>query len=631
MGKPLKVLLVEDDEDDSTLLLRELSRTGYDVQSIRVDTKADMLKALENTEWDVILSDYSMPQFSGLLALEVYQNQGLDIPFIIVSGAVGEASAVEVMKAGAHDYLMKDNLTRLGAVIEREMRETKIRHQRKIAERALRLTQYAVDNASQSVIWVDIHNSVAYLNEEAAIVLDYKHEELLGLTLFGPIIPLPGMDWADYWNDVKKKNTLNYQVTIKRKNGQPCDLDVDSNFVCFEGDELLIIFIRDITERNRTEIQLRILNRALRVTSECNQALIRANEENDLFEDICRIIVDLGGYRLAWIGYILKDNEKSILPVGKYGEDNHFLELGDIHCKDTPDRHEPAATSITTSSPSIIHDIRKDCQPGMWRDEALNRGFASTIALPLVFQGASFGVLEIFSEDTNAFSVDEVALLMDMANDLSYGIHTLRVRTERRLTEYLLEQSHAELNLAYDATLEGWSHALELREKETAGHSQRVVSLTLSLAKVLNVPEDELNNIRRGALLHDIGKMGIPDSILLKPGPLTDDEWVIMRQHPLYAYELLGEIPYLQHALDIPYCHHEKWDGSGYPRGLKGENIPLSARIFMVVDVWDALTSDRPYRLAWPASEARSYLLAQSNKHFDPTVVDEFIKLIDND
>ena len=163
-----------------------------------------------------------------------------------------------------------------------------------------------------------------------------------------------------------------------------------------------------------------------------------------------------------------------------------------------------------------------------------------------------------------------------------------------------------ELVLAYDATIEGWSRALDLRDRETEGHTERVVDLTLRLARAMGMADTELVHIRRGALLHDIGKMGVPDSILLKPGALTDEEWVTMHRHPLLAYNLLNAISYLRPAIDIPYCHHEKWDGSGYPRGLRGEQIPLPARLFAIVDVWDALRSDRPYRKAWPEAQESS-------------------------
>ncbi len=190
-----------------------------------------------------------------------------------------------------------------------------------------------------------------------------------------------------------------------------------------------------------------------------------------------------------------------------------------------------------------------------------------------------------------------------------------------------LQRSNADLSVAYDATIEGWSRALDLRDKETEGHTLRVSEVTMQLAKAMGIGDAELVHIRRGALLHDIGKMGVPDSILLKPGKLTDEEWVAMRKHPQLAYGMLVPIAYLKPALDIPYCHHEKWDGTGYPRGLIGEQIPLAARLFAIVDVWDALCSDRPYRPAWPEHKVLEHIRSLSGTHFDPNVVREFLRL----
>jgi HD-GYP domain-containing protein (c-di-GMP phosphodiesterase class II) len=187
-----------------------------------------------------------------------------------------------------------------------------------------------------------------------------------------------------------------------------------------------------------------------------------------------------------------------------------------------------------------------------------------------------------------------------------------------------------DLRGTYDLTLSGWGQALELRDRETEGHSQRAVEMTIDLAARLGISKQEVEHIRRGALLHDIGKMAVPDAILLKPGKLTPAEWQVVRMHPQQGIRLLENIPYLQPALAIPRSHHEHWDGSGYPEGLAGEAIPFAARIFAVVDVWDALTSDRPYRKAWSARKARDYIRRQSGKSFDPRVVKEFLDLIGN-
>lgn len=189
-----------------------------------------------------------------------------------------------------------------------------------------------------------------------------------------------------------------------------------------------------------------------------------------------------------------------------------------------------------------------------------------------------------------------------------------------------IQRSNMELGRAYETTIEGWSRAMDLRDKETEGHTQRVTKMATDLAQAFGLNDQEILHIRRGALLHDIGKMGVPDHILLKPGKLVDMEWALMQQHPQFAYDMLQPIHYLRDSLDIPYCHHEKWDGTGYPQGLKGEQIPLAARIFALVDVYDALTSDRPYRRAWPKAKTLQYILEQSGKHFDPQVVEKFLQ-----
>jgi PAS domain S-box-containing protein len=201
--------------------------------------------------------------------------------------------------------------------------------------------------------------------------------------------------------------------------------------------------------------------------------------------------------------------------------------------------------------------------------------------------------------------------------------------TERKKAEKELQEAHQELQDAYERTIEGWVRALDLRDRETEGHTQRVTELTVKVAGRLGFSAEELVHIRRGALLHDMGKMAIPDEILQKPGPLDETEWKKMRQHPQYAHEMLLPISYLRPALIIPYYHHERWDGSGYPHGLKGEGIPLAARLFSIIDVWDALSSDRPYRKRLPQSEVIRYLREKSGHLFDPKLVDLFLAIME--
>jgi PAS domain S-box-containing protein len=220
--------------------------------------------------------------------------------------------------------------------------------------------------------------------------------------------------------------------------------------------------------------------------------------------------------------------------------------------------------------------------------------------------------------------------ILDRNTDSIIEIQTAsRDITERKKAEKALQDAHDHLQEAYQRTIEGWVRALDLRDRETEGHTQRVTELTIRVARTLGFTEEELTHIRRGALLHDMGKMAIPDEILQKPGPLNETEWEKMRLHPIYAYEMLSPISYLHPALEIPYCHHERWDGSGYPRGLKGEEIPLIARLFAIVDVWDALCSDRPYRKQLPKAEVMKYLRDKSGELFEPRLVDVFLAVVE--
>lgn len=248
--------------------------------------------------------------------------------------------------------------------------------------------------------------------------------------------------------------------------------------------------------------------------------------------------------------------------------------------------------------------------------------FSSYYALPLLSKGTTRGVLETYFKEPLTLSADWTDFVHTLAGQATIAIDNSQLFEN-------LQRSNQELSLAYDTTLEGWGKALELRDKETQGHTQRVTTLSVELAQRVGIPESQLTHIRRGALLHDIGKMGVSDNILRKPSALTEAEMKEMKKHPQYAYELLYPIPYLRPAVDIPYCHHEWWDGSGYPRGLKGNEIPLAARIFAVVDVWDALLSNRPYRQAWNQKDVMKYILGLSGKQFDPRVVDEFARMIE--
>jgi HD-GYP domain-containing protein (c-di-GMP phosphodiesterase class II) len=276
-------------------------------------------------------------------------------------------------------------------------------------------------------------------------------------------------------------------------------------------------------------------------------------------------------------------------------------------------------TQENTSIQTVILDELVDDNP--LRLLMKTEGFEGFYATPLVVKQQMLGVLEVYTCSKRNPEVEWFDLFEALGGQAAIALENSRLFEG-------MQKANRELSKAYDETIEGWSHALDLRDHETEGHTRRVTELTIRLAKEFGIHGEELAQIRRGSLLHDIGKMGVPDYILLKPGVLTENEWEIMRKHPQYAYDLIFPISYLRPSIDIPYCHHERWNGSGYPRGLNGKEIPFSARIFAVVDVWDALTSDRPYRQAWADDKTLKYIEERSGVEFDPKVVDYFIRLI---
>jgi HD-GYP domain-containing protein (c-di-GMP phosphodiesterase class II) len=284
--------------------------------------------------------------------------------------------------------------------------------------------------------------------------------------------------------------------------------------------------------------------------------------------------------------------------------------------------HPHLKQAVKTKTSVYLGDARTATLTRAERIVVDTRQLISILYFPLLLKGTAIGAFIVgTTSEVRTFSNKEVDLCNILSNQSALAIANARLYEQT-------QQAMINITRAYDATLAGWSRVLDLRDRVTDKHTHRVADLTVALTSKFGFPQSEIEHIRRGALLHDIGKIGIPDSILQKPCVLTEAELEIMRTHPELAYQILSQIDYLVPAVDIPYCHHEKWDGTGYPRQLKGEAIPLSARIFAVIDVFDALTSDRPYRKAWKREDALAYIQAQSGQHFFPEAVKAFFELL---
>ncbi len=284
--------------------------------------------------------------------------------------------------------------------------------------------------------------------------------------------------------------------------------------------------------------------------------------------------------------------------------------------------HPHIRAVVSTKGPVFLDDARTAHLTPAERTVVETRHLVSILYFPLLLKEDVIGVFIVGTTDnTRRLAKNEIDLCYILSYQVSLAIANAQLYQKA-------QQAIADLSYAYDATLMGWSRVLDMRDHITDEHTHRVVDLTMALAGRMGIPEAELGHIRRGALLHDIGKMAIPDSILQKPDKLTDAEREIMQTHPEKAYKILSQIDYLVPAMDIPSCHHEKWDGTGYPRKIKGEEIPLAARLFAVVDVFDALTTDRPYRRAWSKEKALTYIREQSGRHFDPNAVKAFLEMM---
>lgn len=477
----------------------------------------------------------------------------------------------------------------------------------KIRQYSLEFNRVVVESSPLAIFLVDRNNRVTLWNTAAEQMLGWKKADAVGQYL-----PVLFNRVEDELGRLITKGLEGEQYTgveIRRltKEGYLGEFSVAAAPLRNEMGVIInvIVIVEDVTERKRKEQELEAV---AYISSVLRQAQTR--------EEMLKLI-------LNELMLLMKANGAAIA-LQNPATDQMWIELG------TGDFESATGLSIAKSGGAISQAILNgqtyitnaaDPDFSGAEPQLLGRNLA-VACVPLIAFEKTIGAIWIGRN--RPIDHYDVRLLTAIADIAANAIHRLSLHEQT-------QKDALELSFAYDATIAGWSKALELKDQETEGHSQRVTAMTVRLAQAMGLPEDELVQIKRGALLHDIGKMGIPDSILLKPGKLTPEEWIIMKKHTTYAYDLLSPIPYLKPALDIPYYHHERWDGTGYPCGLKGKEIPLAARMFAVVDVWDALRSERPYHPSWPHEEVMKYIAAESGTHFDPEIVDLFLRVMAED
>ncbi|MCL4504522.1 MAG: GAF domain-containing protein [Chloroflexi bacterium] len=668
---------------------------------------------------------------------------------------------------------------------------------RKQTDLSLRRTQYIVDNAPEPMARISRDGEILYINEAACRAVELPREMILHRKLWDVFTIYIEADWPAYRERLKKDGSIEEQLPLQMPDGRARYLLLTNSFVRYEDEEYVVTYGRDITARMETELALQQSEERIKQQLTELRALYAGAQEltgnldsMQLARSVARNCVDTFGVKLAWVGQANANGLVDILD--QYPPALDYPRQIAVRWDNTLEGQGPAGRAIRLGIPVVSDNLATDSTFAPWRSQALQYGFASIAAFPLLSRNQPFGALLLYSDELAFFNQDrvqffqsyslmaaaalenahlyeetkrrlstmqaqhkvdiaiasglslnatleiileqvadqlhvdaaDILLLSPETNMLSFasGIgFTTRTAQQARLrlgegyaghaalehriifgkSSFLrsdsatyardaalfaaegfaslvampltaksqingvleifhrsplnpdddwldvletlagqatlaidnaalydsMQRTNTELVLAYEATIEGWSRALDLRDQRTQGHTQRVAEITTDLARLMGLSDAELVHVRRGALLHDIGKIAIPDKILNKPGPLNEGETADMRRHPQFAYEMLAPITFLHSAIDIPYCHHEKWDGSGYPRGLKGREIPLAARIFSVVDVWDALRSDRPYRGGWPEEQVIAYILTQSGAYFDPDVVEAFMRM----
>ncbi len=405
---------------------------------------------------------------------------------------------------------------------------------------------------------------------------------------------------------------------FRRKDGSVFDLERSARLVSIGERDVIMSVGHDVSERRHTRLMEFLHETTLEIVGHLDQQQLL----NSIVQRAVRLVEAPFGY------CALLDPDSAELKVVAIAG----IEAGNFT---HPPRTDAglAAQVLTSRKAMVIEDYRN------WQGRLTGTTFDRITALAIFplknFADEVIGILTVLHWDPEKrIRMDDFACLEELSNLASLALDNARLYNMARLEiatraeiEMQIRQALDKLDETYDTTLEGWARALDLRDCETEGHSRRVASIAVEMARVMNVPPQLHIHIWRGALLHDIGKLGVPDSILLKPGPLTPEEWQIMRLHPVYGYDWLQQIEYLHPSLAIPRSHHERWDGEGYPDRLRGEEIPLEARIFAPIDVWDALSSNRPYRRSWPESKIREHIRSLSGTHFDPVIVDTFLSL----
>ncbi len=617
---PLRALFVEDNPDDADLLVLRLEREGYVVEGRRVDGAGALREALAEGAWDIVFADYQVPSLSALDSLAILQEAAPDIPCIVVSGEIDEEAAVGALKAGAQDFLVKGNWARLGPAVERELAEARRRRVERASLESSELRFRAVvESMREGLILTDLDEHIVYANPRMAELTGWSVAELEGAVAYHLLVP------EELWPVQEDRNRRRlqgvaeeYETEIVRADGERRWVHV-SAAPSRDGSGALvgtIGAIADVTERRNALDRVRRLNAALQETAAAYRQLAnfgaRIEQLHDIdalldagLEDLARQLrLDLGVYYLIEGGACRVARQWGPGPEG----------LSALHEEPMPVGAGLVGTVAATGEGRLMTDYPawEGALPGYVR-----LGLQTQLTLPVQRDGTTVGVISLAAFGRKVELDDEDRLVAES--------FVKRLENALERVEYIRE-----LTTTREQTFRALGVALEYRDYETKGHTDRVVERALAFGRALDMHDGELQALQWGAYLHDLGKIAIPDDILLKPGKLTHDEFEVIKKHTVYGYEMTRGIPFLPDATRaLVRNHHERWQGDGYPDGLVRDAIPLVARMFSLVDVYDALMSQRPYKQAWTHDAAVEEIRGMAGSHFDPELTEVFLELVD--
>jgi PAS domain S-box-containing protein len=748
--REIKILIAEGDPADAELVEHTLRKAGLKFVAERVETRSAFVEALDRFKPDIVLSDYRLPDFDELSALKLVQEKDPHLPVIVVSGMIRDDEAVELIRAGAADYVLKNRLARLPSAVpqalanaarrrENDRMEQAARHaaleiedlynnapcgyhsvdndtlvvrindtelawlgytrqevlgkkrgfdfwspatkslyetafsqlrtqggpervelemmrkdgtlfpveiaataitdgdgnfvmsrsvihdltERKQAEQALRDSEKAYRDlfelSPDGIVAWDLNGIIQGANTSAATLLGYdKPEDLVGRSWLDFIVPEDRPALAEMAQGAKKSGGLiGAEFAAIRKDGSRVFAEARLQVVLDSAGNPVhnIAITRDITERKLAERALQRLNRTLRVSHATNVEVVRATTEEELFDNICHVGVDLGGYRLVWIGFAEHDEAKTVRRVAWAGKHPESFRTAHITWADDEWGRGPIGTAIRTGETQINQNVGTDPVMAPWHAALAELGLKASVALPLKDNTGVFGVITLYAGEPDAFGPEEVDLLTELAADLAYGIHARRSHAGR-------EAALASLHEALTSTVQAIAHAVEMHDVYTAGHQRHVAELAVAIAREIGVTEWQIEGIFLAGTIHDVGKLNVPAEFLSKPGKLTPLEYQLIQTHVQSGYDIIKGVNFPWPVAQTILQHHERLDGSGYPNGLKGEAISMEGRILAVADVVDAMQSHRPYRPALGLDAALAEIEAGKGRLYDPAVVD---------